>query len=110
MTIFFRALLIGTAAGILDVIPRVFMDATWQASVSAFLHWLTMGIIITYLRLPLTGWLSGMILALLTGIPLAVLTTATDPGAFVPMILSSLILGGLLGLIAEKLIHNQPLL
>lgn len=101
-------MLIGTAAGILDAIPMVFMGTSWQTSLSAFLHWVAMGIVITYARLPLPGWISGLILAVLTGIPLAILATETDPTAFVPILTSSVILGGLLGLIAEKLITNQP--
>lgn len=108
MTIFFRALLIGIAAGILDVIPMVFMGASWQGSLATLLHWLTMGILVTYIRLPFTGWLSGMILALMTGIPLAIQASAAESMPVLHLLSSALILGGLLGLIAEKLILNQP--
>lgn len=108
MNIFFKALLVGTAAGILNAISLVLADAGWQATLAAFLHWLAMGVVITYARLPLPGWLSGILLAVLTGIPVAVLTSQTEPNAFVSILAASVILGGLLGLIAEKLILNQP--
>ena len=108
MNVFIKALLMGTAAGILDVIPMVFVGTSWQASLSAFLHWLAMGVVITYARMPLAGWFSGILLAVLTGIPMAILASETDPTAFVPILISSVVLGGLLGLIAEKLILNQP--
>jgi len=103
-----KALLLGTAAGILDVIPMVLQDLSWQANASAFLHWLALGIIITFARLPLAGWLSGMTIALLTGIPVAVLVSATDPSAFIPILISSAVLGSMLGLMSEKLITSQP--
>lgn len=99
-----KALLLGTAAGILDVIPMVFQDLSWQANLSAFLHWLALGVIITYARLPLAGYASGMLIALLTGIPVAVLVTETDPSAALPIIVASIVLGGMLGLMSEKLI------
>jgi len=102
-----KSLLLGIAAGILNVIPMAFQDLSWQANASAFLHWLTLGVIITYARLPLSGWLSGLIIALLTSIPMAVMMTATDPSAALPILFSSIILGSLLGLMAEKLITGQ---
>jgi len=42
-----KSLLLGMAAGILDVIPMVFQNLSWQANASAFLHWLGLGVIIT---------------------------------------------------------------
>ena len=104
MNTFLKAVLLGTAAGIIDVIPMVFQGLEWQANASAFLHWLGLAILITYARLPLPGWLSGLIIALLTGIPIAVLVTASDPTAWLPILLSSTILGTLLGFMAERLI------
>ncbi len=102
-----KSLLLGIAAGILDVIPMVFQDLSWQANLSAFLHWLALGVIITYANLPLSGWLSGLVIALLAGIPIAVLVTESDPIAAFPILLSSIILGSLLGFMAEKTITGQ---
>ena len=103
-----KSLLLGMAAGILDVIPMVFLDLSWQANASAFLHWLALGVIITYAKLPMSGWLSGLILALITGIPVAVQVTESDPSAAIPIMISSVILGSLLGFMAEKMITGQP--
>ncbi|QJB58131.1 hypothetical protein [Pseudodesulfovibrio sp. zrk46] len=102
-----KALLLGTAAGIVDGIPLLLQGLSWQANLASFLHWLGLGIIITYARLPMDGWLSGLILALLTGIPFAIMTTATDMAAFVPILASSAILGTVLGFMSERLIRNQ---
>lgn len=103
---FIKSLLLGTAAGIMDVIPMVLQGLSWQANVSALLHWLGLSLIITYSKLPFTGWLSGVILALLTGIPIAVLASETVPSAWLPILLSSIILGGLLGFMSERLINT----
>jgi len=105
---FFKAVVIGTAAGILDAIALVLSQSVWQASLAALLHWMGMGIVITYVRLPFTGWLSGIILALMTGAPLAILATASETGGAGHFLGSAVLLGGLLGLVADKLIVNQP--
>ncbi|WP_419787531.1 hypothetical protein [Pseudodesulfovibrio sp.] len=107
MNRFFKAVVIGTAAGILDAIALVLTQSVWQSSLAALLHWMCLGILITYIRLPFTGWFSGILVALMTGVPLAILSTATETGGAGHFIFTSIILGGLLGLIAEKLIVNQ---
>lgn len=108
MDIFIKALLLGTAAGIIDVIPLVFQGSGWQVCIAALLRWLGLGLIITYARMPLVGWLSGLFIGLLTGIPFAVLASEGAPDTAVPLLLTSLALGGLLGLATDKLITSQP--
>jgi hypothetical protein len=102
-----KALLLGLAAGIIDVIPLVFQGAGWQVSIATLLRWLALGVIIAYARMPLAGWLSGLTIALLTGIPFAVLATVSAPSATVSLLASSAVLGGLTGLAADKLITGQ---
>ncbi len=107
---FIKSILLGMAAGIIDVIPMVLQGLSWQANLSALLHWLGVSIIITYATFPMSGWSSGLLVSMLTGIPIAILATATDPTAWMPILLSSAVLGGLLGLMSEKLItdpHDQ---
>jgi hypothetical protein len=104
-----KSLLLGIATGILNAIPMAFQDLSWQAHVSVLLHWLALSVIITYARLPLSGWLSGLIIALLTSIPMAIMITATAPSAALPILFSAVILGSLLGLMTEKLITDQRL-
>lgn len=103
----FKALLLGTAAGIIDAVFMLFMGAGWQADVAAFLHWVGVGLIIAFARLPLAGWLSGMIIGILTTIPLAFLVSTTEPTAWIPLSLSAAVLGSSLGYASEKLIP-QP--
>ena len=86
----------------------IFLGLSWEANVSALLHWLGLGIIITFARMPLPCWASGMVIALLTGIPIAVLAYPGDPASVLPIILFSVILGGLLGYTSDRLINRQP--
>ncbi|WP_285905607.1 hypothetical protein [Pseudodesulfovibrio pelocollis] len=108
MDIFIKALLLGTAAGIIDVIPLVFQGAGWHLCVAALLRWMGLGIIITYARMPVSGWFTGLVIGLLTGIPFTVLASETTPSATASLLLASLVLGGLLGLASDKLITSQP--
>lgn len=103
----FKALLLGLAAGIIDVIPMILQGLPWEANVSALLHWLSLGIIITYARMPLSNWASGMLIALLTGIPIAILNYPNDPASVIPIITFSVVLGGLLGYTSDRLINKQ---
>jgi len=108
MDIFIKALLLGTAAGIIDVIPLVFQGAGWHLCVAALLRWAGLGILITYARMPFSGWFTGLVVGLLTGAPFALLASESTPPAATSLLLTSLILGGLLGLAADKLITSQP--
>lgn len=100
----FKALLLGSAAGIINAIPMVFNNAGLRITVAAFFYWLAMGVIITYVKAPLSGWLSGMLLAVVTAMPMIILSSTTDLTAWIPLLLGAIILGSVLGLAAEKLI------
>lgn len=104
----FKILLLGLAAGILAAIPLAFQSMSWQAIVATLLHWLGLSIIIAYARMALTNWAAGMLIAGLTSIPLALLTDCTSPGNVVQVLVFALVLGGLLGYTAERLVQNQP--
>ncbi len=104
---FIKALLLGTAAGILDVIPLVFQGLSWEICIATLLHWLGIGLLITYAKLPLSGYVSGAVIALLTGIPFAILVSETAISAVIPILFSSLVLGCVLGFMAERLITDQ---
>lgn len=106
MNKFMKSILLGMAAGIIDIIPMIFIGLGWEEVTSAFLHWVGLGILITFARLPFNGWLSGLIIALVTGIPIAVLTLATDPMAWLSILTFSVLLGSALGYMSEKLINN----
>lgn len=88
-----RGILIGLIAGIIDVLPMVLKKMEKRACLSAFSHWVVLGVIIPWVDWDMVPWMKGMIIALLTLIPVASLVFPQDKKAIIPMVLFSLILG-----------------
>ncbi len=104
----YKILLLGLAAGILNAIPMVFLYSDWQAVAAVLLHWLGLGIIIAYARMPLESWATGMFIAILTSLPLGILLHPGNALGVLQVLGFALVLGGLLGYTAERLIAEQP--
>jgi hypothetical protein len=94
-----KSLVIGVIAGALDVLPMIAQSLAWNANLSAFLHWVFLGIIIAYIEFGVKGWLKGLIIALASAIPF-VLITGVD--SVIPIVLMSAVLGVLVGIATEK--------
>ena len=104
----FKSLLLGAAAGLLAAMLLFFLDLPMRAIFAGILHWLGLGMIVAHVRLPLNGWLSGALIALLMGVPFAMLSAGGSAAASLPLIPLFTILGGLLGYGADRLILRQP--
>jgi hypothetical protein len=65
---------------------------------SAAVHWIVLVLLLAYLRTPLPKWLEGAVFAVLSALPVMILVAPRDPGAPLPMLASSAVLGGLSGL------------
>lgn len=102
MTSFIIALLIGTVAGIIDVIPMRIRKLDNYTCLSAFLHWVVMGVVIAYVQLPMAPWIKGIVLAELSALPVIALVAKDDKKAILPILIMSAILGALVGLAAAK--------
>lgn len=102
-----KGILFGTAAAVIDVTPMLGMGLGWHECASAFLHWVGLGVIIAYLRMPLPGWLAGAVAGLLTGIPVVLLVLKTNPSSVMPISMSSLLLGAGLGFMTQKYITEK---
>jgi len=98
MTHILIALAIGIVAGIIDVIPMIAQKMDRTANLSAFVHWVVLGLIIPFVSWGLPGWLTGLIIAELTAIPILLIIAAEDKGAIVLITLMSAILGAGVGL------------
>ncbi|MGE5454846.1 MAG: hypothetical protein ACM3O9_06585, partial [Methylocystaceae bacterium] len=68
---FWIAVGLGMAAGVIDVAPMLVMNTDVFACISAFLHWVFLGIVIVYIDWPIMGWLKGLIIAWLAALPVA---------------------------------------
>lgn len=88
---------IGMVAGILDVVPMIIGGVDWYSNISAFVFWVVMGVVISYSSLPVREWAKGMIIGLLSAVPVMILVVAEEPKSVIPMFFMSVILGGLVG-------------
>ena len=87
------ALFIGIAAGIIDVIPMIVQKMEMRANLSAFLHWVMLGLIIPFVSWDIAPWLKGLIIAEIAAIPILVLITEKDKKAVIPITVMSALLG-----------------
>lgn len=99
---FLVSLLIGILAGIIDVIPMIFMNFEWNANLSAFLHWVILGIIINYIDFGIRSWLKGFIVAVLSAIPIVLIVEGGILDTFLPILVMSAILGSFVGHFGSK--------
>jgi drug/metabolite transporter (DMT)-like permease len=99
-------ILLGIAAGIIDVIPMIMKKLTWDANISAFLMWVIVGFFITTIDLSMNPIVKGILVAFLVLTPCAILIGWKEPKSLIPIIVMTLILGGLLGFLIPKLTNN----
>jgi len=104
MSDFYTALLIGIIAGTIDVIPMMIKRLDKCASLSAFIHWIVLGLIIPYVNWAIQPWFKGTAIALLTAIPIMIIVYPKDKKALIPMVLFSIFLGAGVGLAGAKYI------
>ena len=98
---------LGAVAGIIDVIPMVFMKLTWDANFSAFSMWVVIGFLISTSAVRINRLLKGLLISFLVLLPSAVLIGWTDPMSLFPIILMTTILGALLGLFIDIVINKK---
>ncbi len=87
------ALLIGIIAGTIDVIPMVIQKMDKYSNLSAFFHWVVLGLIIPFVSWNIAPWLKGLIIAEITAIPILLIVAPNDKKAIIPISIMSAILG-----------------
>ncbi|MBI4721419.1 MAG: hypothetical protein HY769_00160 [Candidatus Stahlbacteria bacterium] len=98
----FISLIIGVIAGIIDVTPMIFQKLDKYACISAFVHWVILGIVISYIEMPLVPWLKGIIISVLSALPIVILVSKEDPKSIIPILAMSIILGAGVGIVTAK--------
>ncbi len=104
MNAFLIAIIIGLTAGIIDVIPMIIQKLDKRDSISAFIHYFVIGFIIPFVDWGIPSWITGIIIALLTAIPIMIIVYKKNKKVIIPMIIFSLILGAGIGLAGAKFI------
>lgn len=87
------ALAIGITAGVIDIIPMIIKKMNKISNLTAFLHWVILGLIIPFVSWDIAPWIKGLILGELLIIPVIIIVYPKDKKALFPMIISSAILG-----------------
>lgn len=100
-------LLLGMAAGIIDVIPMIIQNLTWDANISAFTMWTVVGFLISTIDLKLNPIIKGFLTAFLVLLPIAILIGWKEPLSLIPIITMTTILGGLLGFSFHKITGSK---
>lgn len=104
MNDFFIALLIGLAAGLIDIIPMIIKKLDKRDTISAFVHYFALGLVIPFVNWGIAPWITGIVIALLTSIPIMIIVYPRDRKAIIPMIVFSLALGAGTGIAGAKFI------
>lgn len=91
--------IIGLAAGTIDIVPMIIQKLDKRATISAFLQYFFVSIIIVNIDLPhIVWWLQGGMISVAFALPVVVLVSDQDKKA-VPIILAmAAILGTLIGI------------
>ncbi len=87
------ALTIGIIAGIIDIIPMIIQKMDKMANLSAFTHWVVLGLIIPFVSWDIAPWLKGLIIAEISAIPILLIVASKDKKAIIPITIMSAILG-----------------
>lgn len=104
MNNFLIAVIIGLIAGLIDIIPMIIRKLNKRDTISAFVHYFALGLIIPFVNWPIAPWITGVIIALLTAVPVMIIVYPRDKKAIMPMIIFSLILGAGIGIAGTKFI------
>lgn len=104
MNNFLIAVLIGIAAGLIDVIPMIIMKLDKVANISAFTHYFVLGLIIPFVNWGLSPWISGVVISFLSALPVMIIVYPKDKKSLIPMTVFSIVLGAGIGLAGAKFI------
>jgi hypothetical protein len=96
-------ILSGIVAGIIDVIPMIIQELTWDADVSAFVMWVIVGFLVSTVDLRMNPVIKGILVAFLVLLPCAILIGWKEPMSLIPIVMMTTFLGGLLGFSINKL-------
>jgi drug/metabolite transporter (DMT)-like permease len=96
-------LLLGAAAGIIDVTPMIIQKLPIDADLSAFSMWVVIGFFLSVTEIKIYPFLKGTLFSFLTLFPCAILIAWKEPVSLVPISIMTLVLGGILGFVIEKI-------
>ena len=100
-------IILGILAGIIDIIPMIIMDLTWDANLSALTMWIIIGFLIASVDLKINTIIKGIVISFLVLLPSAILIGWNDPATLIPIVIMTIILGGLLGFSINRITKDE---
>ena len=100
-------LLIGAAAGGIDLVPMIWQKLSWDANLSAFSLWVVSGFMLATSNLQLPAALKGIVISFLCLLPSAFIIGWKEPISLLPISVMTLILGAAMGFVFEKLMKKE---
>ena len=100
-------IILGFVAGLIDIIPMIIQNLTWDANISALTMWTVVGFLNSTVDLKINSIIKGILIAFLVLLPSAVLIGWKEPISLIPISLMTIILGGLLGFSIQNISNNQ---
>ena len=100
-------IILGILAGIIDIIPMIIMDLTWDANLSALAMWIVIGFLIASVDLKINSIIKGIVIAFLVLLPSAILIGWKEPFSLIPIAVMTIILGGLLGFSINRITKDK---
>ena len=93
------SMLIGIAAGIIDILPMVIQKLDKRATFSAFLQYFFVSIIIVNIDLPgIIWWLQGSVISFALALPVIIIVSGDDRKTIPIISVMAIILGAFIGI------------
>ena len=100
-------IILGLIAGLIDIIPMLIKNLTWDANISALTMWIVVGFLISSVDLKINSIVKGILIAFLVLLPSAILIGWKEPISLMPIGFMTTFLGGLLGFSIQKLANRS---
>ena len=98
------SMLIGLAAGIVDILPMLIQKMDKRSIASAFFQYFFVSIVIININLPgIAWWLQGGLVSLALAVPVIIIVSEKDKKAVPAIVTMSIVLGTLISLAGHYL-------
>jgi hypothetical protein len=94
---FLLAALVGVIAGAVDVLPMALKKVPLITLAVPFTHWIAVALLTAYVQAPVPSWAKGILVALVTTIPVLIDYSQRKPESVLPILAISIGLGAVVG-------------
>ncbi len=91
------ALGIGVVIALIDTTPMLLRKADPYTIATAFVHWVGVTVLVAYTVMPLPAWAKGLVVALISSLPLLIVMLKGHPSSVLPILGMTVVLGAATG-------------